>query len=423
MKMNKHITEIILHNYRGYKHTAIPISAGLNVIYGEGDAGKSALEKALRWCLLDEKQGKFINKKITTPKGKIKSNEEVYVQVTFNTGEIIRRGADSSTVNLYWVGHVDKPFEEWGDPIKNFKEVPEDVLKVCNLSDVNVGKQFDSHFLLSSKGSEIAKDLNKRVNLEIIDTSQSNAKHFVTKVKREKEASEFNLKKFEQDLKAYDYLEEMGVALDEVEKVEKAIADNKEAQREIGLLLNTLDEAGEKLDKLKSVVSFKSEIESLQELTEKYEKLSMIRGEVDSTLSQLSQNGGLRAKYTNTISFKENVLEIGELEKKITESKKEIDSIDELLGLADVDKSSLEKVIAFKKEVDEIMELEKRIKTLNTDYDFISGVLDSVEKNAVEIRKKEVEIRDMRENLHGVCPTCGQELNSSDLEDHFEEVV
>ncbi len=410
---NIYITEVELHNYRGFKHSVIPITPGLNVIYGEGDAGKSALEKALGWCLYDAKQGKFINKGITTNKGKIKSKEEVYVQTTFSTGDIIRRGADSTTPNLYWIGKVGVPFEEWGDPIKNFKDVPEDVRKIINIGSVNIGKQFDSHFLLSSKGSEIARDLNKMVNLEIIDSSQSNAKHFVTKIKREKGASEFNLAKYEKDLESYSYLEAMKVSLEIAEEVEKDIVANKESQREVGVLLNTLDESDEKMGKFKSILLFKTQVEALQELTNKVDSLSIERETVKSTLSQIAQNGDLIAKYKEALQFKEVVSSIAEIESKVTEIRNSRNTIASLLDSSNVEIAVChnEQIIDFKKDVERVLELTRKIDELNKEYGEIEKLLDSIDDNKNLIREKESELVELRKNLKGVCPTCGRAFN------------
>jgi DNA repair protein SbcC/Rad50 len=415
-----HIIEVILHNYRGYDHNVIPITPGLNVIFGEGDSGKSALEKALRWCLLNERQGKFVNKKITTKKKNIKSSEEVYVQVTFNTGDTIRRGADSSTNNLYWIGHVDIPFEQWGDPIKNFgNDVPPDVQKVINLSSVNVGKQFDSHFLLSSKGGEIAKDLNKMVNLEIIDTSQSNIKHLVSKIRKEKELAEFNLEKYQKELESYDYLPDMEKALDEVESVQASIQENKESQKEIGLLLNLLDGVEEKIEKLESVITFKSHVENLQELKEKIGGISKEYNIIESALSQLSENKEHIHTCKDVVEFKDNINDIVSVEAEIKEISLTCESICTLLGEADTKEiiSEKKKIIAFKPQIEEITSLESKIQSLDSDYEFISKSLDTLEVLFTETKVKKEEILEMKKNLKGVCPTCGRAF------DECKEVV
>lgn len=407
-----HIVEIVLHNYRGYKHTVIPITAGLNVIYGEGDAGKSALEKALRWCLLDERQKRFARNNILTKGGKIKSNEEVYVQVTFDTGDIIRRGADSTTPNLYWIGHIDKPYEEWGAPIKNFKEVPDEVKQTINLSDVNVDKQFDSHFLLSQKGSEIAKDLNKMVNLEIIDTSLSNAKHFVTKVKKAKENTEFNLATYEKDLESYSYLEEMGQAITEVEQMVEALAEKKEAMKEVGLLLNTLDEADESRQKCNQIMAFQKPVEELYELISKMDTLYNKCEEVDSMLSKLQQNQYLKEDLVHITSFKDTIQNIEEQDRQLRSLREQVANVESLLKQAYPDTSKQRTIVKYKKGVLELIERAEKIEVINYKYDEVAKLLDTIESNDILIAQKEKEVAELRKGLTGVCPTCGQSLEN-----------
>jgi len=409
---NRYIVEAILHNYRGYDHCVVPFTDGLNVIYGEGDAGKSALEKALRWCLLNEKQGKYVNKKILTPKKNIKSNEEVYVQVTFNTGEVIRRASDSTTPNMYYIGNVNTPFEEWGDPIKNFNDVPEDVFKITNMNSINVGKQFDSHFLLSSKGGDIAKELNKLVNLEIIDSSTSNVNHFVSKVKKEKEALELNIAKYETELQSYSYLDDMEKALIEVEELNAKVEKLRKGVEDVKETIYTIQGVEAEHYHFSKVAEFKSNIEAIQALQEKTSSLSIDRGKVDSSLSQLRENGDLRAKYEGILSHTNRVAEITVMESTINELTTKYNAIGSLVEKADVAETIMkyQKIISFSDKLEELETLGKTITGLNQDYDTVHEQLETIESISHSIDKKKKEIEELKNGLEGVCPLCGQPI-------------
>lgn len=410
-----YIKKVELHNYRGYKHEVISLSQGLNSFIGKGDSGKSAALKGITWCLYNEKQGNFINKKVKTPKGKIKSNEEVYVQVTFDTGDIIRRGADSSTPNLYWIGVEGIPL---GDPIKTFKDIPDEVKKVVNLASINIGAQFESHFLLSSKGGDIAKELNKLVNLEIIDTSRSNAKHFVTKIKREKESIEFDLKKYEHNLQSYAYLEDMDRFLSEVEELENIIKTLEDNKNEISFLLDTIESIEQKKDKAGRILKFKENIKATQALEAEIGLLTIEAQKIDSSLSILIESTQNRSKYEATTSYKERVKGIIEIEKVIGALEEEKDDLEKLLEIAGYRSNSthLNSMVNYKTLVDSILHLKNEIVVLGKEYDEIKDLLDILENNRKTLDKKREYVVELKKGLKGVCPTCGRSFKGGNCD-------
>ena len=51
------ITKIEIKNFQSHKHTVIDFSNGVNVIIGSSDCGKSAIIKAMRWCITNSPAG------------------------------------------------------------------------------------------------------------------------------------------------------------------------------------------------------------------------------------------------------------------------------------------------------------------------------------------------------------------------------
>ncbi len=217
-----YIKSVIFHNYRGYKHTSIDFSPGLNLLNGNGDAGKSAFLKGLRWVCVNESQGKFINTSITTKAGKIRSGEEVYVQLLLSTGDIVRRYANSSSPNNYLLGHIATPEEGWKHFYK-VKEIPDEIQSLLNMGAINIQKQFDPHFLLSSNGAEVARELNKMVHLEKIDSSTKKINSIVSGLKKATEDAKKDVEKFDKELSMYYYLPQMDKHIAEVEELEECI--------------------------------------------------------------------------------------------------------------------------------------------------------------------------------------------------------
>ncbi|WDC83992.1 ATP-binding protein [Caloramator sp. mosi_1] len=52
-----YIKSIEIENFQSHKHTKLDLSENLNVIVGPSDNGKSAIIRALKWCLFNEPKG------------------------------------------------------------------------------------------------------------------------------------------------------------------------------------------------------------------------------------------------------------------------------------------------------------------------------------------------------------------------------
>lgn len=144
------ITKIKLTNFQKHKSLEAEFTPGLNVIVGPSDAGKSAIFRALDFALNN---------------GAKKSNVVSYgektasVELTINNRAIKREKGKSK--NIYEVD--DQLLKAFG------ANVPDEVANVTNLSEINFQSQHDKSFLLSATPGEVARYLNKLINLDVID--------------------------------------------------------------------------------------------------------------------------------------------------------------------------------------------------------------------------------------------------------------
>jgi len=121
----------------------------VTTIVGSTDAGKSAIIRALRWLFLNQPRGKKYIRHGA-------SNCSVSVSID---GRIIKRSKGKR--NYYQLD--DQIFKAFGN---NVPSPIEDVLKVTEL---NFQKQHDASFWLSLTPTEVGKQLNSIVNMELMD--------------------------------------------------------------------------------------------------------------------------------------------------------------------------------------------------------------------------------------------------------------
>lgn len=167
------IHSIEIENFQSHKHSTISLSSGVNALVGNSDCGKSAVLRALCWAILNSPSGDaHLSYWIKTKSGGIKTGAscEVTVTVGDHDGKADVSRVRSSSFNgyrLYTGGDQANLFEALRT------DVPVQVSKTLNLGTVNIQRQLDGPFLLSSTPGEVARYINSLVNLTKIDEYQS----------------------------------------------------------------------------------------------------------------------------------------------------------------------------------------------------------------------------------------------------------
>jgi len=152
------ISTIHIENFQCHRNLTIDLDPCVTVLTGTNGAGKSAIIRALRWWALNEWQGKadqmiHWDADRATVTGTVDGN--------FITREKGKKG------NLYTLN---------GDELEavGAGKVPEPIAKIINLTEENFQEQHDPAFWFNLTAGQVAKSLNKIVNLSTIDTSLEN---------------------------------------------------------------------------------------------------------------------------------------------------------------------------------------------------------------------------------------------------------
>jgi len=164
------ITSLDITNFQSHSESHLEFSPHVNAIRGGSDQGKSAVLRALLWCITNSPSGDaYVSDWNKTPKGAIKAGARTAVGV-FTNGFSVGRVRDS-TFNGY------KIFD--GEDTQQFEalhtDVPKAVETAFNLGSVNIQRQMDPPFLISSTPGEAARFINSLVNLSDIDLTLSEA--------------------------------------------------------------------------------------------------------------------------------------------------------------------------------------------------------------------------------------------------------
>lgn len=259
------IQRIQLTNFQSHEDTDISFESGLNVLVGQSDSGKTAILRALRWVFWNRPGGDEF-------RSHWGGDTRVVVELT--DGNVITRKKGKAGRNAYTLN--GKEYVAFG------QDVPEDIMKVINITDVNLQQQMDSPFLLSETPGEVAKHFNKVANLDVIDHATSYINKKLNAIQADIKHHEKNVEKMNEDLEALpdiEAYEEQVEYLESLEETKRSTANSR--------------------DKLSSVIRGLQRIEARKEIARKGTKgekqvdallqLHRERGQVVTRISSLKR--------------------------------------------------------------------------------------------------------------------------------------
>ena len=149
------LQKLLIRNFQCWKKLDIDIAHGITTVCGSSDVGKSALVRILQWIATNKPTGdSFVRDGATKAIGQLISENNTITRI---------RGKG---INIYKLN--DRVFTAFGN------DVPKPIAKVLRMSDINFQKQHDLPFWFSETAGEVSRQLNRIINLDIIDISLAN---------------------------------------------------------------------------------------------------------------------------------------------------------------------------------------------------------------------------------------------------------
>ena len=340
-----------LTNFQTHHHLIIDFDSNVTTIIGPSDEGKSAIKRAIEWVCLNQPAGNdFMNWD--------EGINNVSVALTTDLGTVIRSWNKGE--NLYILKYPNKEPKEY----KAFgRTVPEPIEQFLQMSDINFQGQHDQPFWFCNTAGEVSRNLNKIVNLDLIDVT-------LAKLDSQKRATETL---FEDSAKRIERAKDEYMGLSYVEKLN---ADMITLKQKAAISIATR----KKHDKLYEIEK------ALVDNTLKIKRLNKILSDSKPIIK-------LGNKYN-----KQNL--------EITKLESHTHKINELLPLADMtppDTNKLRQHWQIKKET------EQKINKLGRVLIDINAIIFIAKENKSIIEKLNKELKELTK---GLCPICQTPLKS-----------
>jgi len=231
------IKSLTLRNFQSHKDTYLEFHPGLNVIIGETDSGKTAIIRAWKWLTRNRPSG---NEFRSTWGG----DTEVIAAMEGNVISRLRTKSD----NQYQLN--DTLFEA----VKT--DVPDEIIQVLNVNEINLQQQLDSPFLLSKSPGAVAEHFNKVAHLDQIDTGLKNVQSWIRSLEQDTKSDQKRVQELQEELHQFDHLEKMEVEIEVLEQLEQDFitkSNQKSRLVDIAKELNQILEAKEALQQTISI--------------------------------------------------------------------------------------------------------------------------------------------------------------------------
>lgn len=298
------IKSLQIQNFQSWKSINLKFDLGVNVIVGPSDSGKSAILRALLWAITNRPSGEAF---------KSCWGGETFVDLELEKQTISR---EKGKENLYIISSSDlkKPVE-----FKAFgQDVPEEISNALNISDINIQRQMDAPFLLSSTPGEVGRILNQAVRLDIIDKAQKNIASMLRQEKTLLLNAQSTINSKKEELEKYKWLPVAEGCIAKLESLSAQISQTTSLTIDLSHVINDINTLALSLQENSVVLVYSSEIDNLIDLDKDIEKqndllnaIFNIHDDIASTekqIKQLSQITKAEEQVNELITIQQNYI-------------------------------------------------------------------------------------------------------------------
>lgn len=431
---------IVIRNFQSHKETVLELSPTVNSLEGVSDSGKSAVLRSLLWCLTNKPDGvAFASNWAKDKKGKLKDDVRVSID------NITRfRTADTNGYIRYVPGKDPQTYEA----LKG--TVPPDIESAINIGGVNIQRQMDPPFLLSSTPGDAARYVNELIGLVEIDAYQKALKGKAHDNANSLKDENKRLSEAEAALAQYDWVAGAKEKVDELAGIE-ATCTSLEADLAKLSELDVLNEVSAELKEAEDLEKKATKLIASCPDTERLEsEVAMLKqvDEADALIAQLIESKAVAStaddkifalSQINTAALEADIAalkyveEASDLKREVIESTRIVaEATGRIDTLAKINIPALEAELAF---LDDSLTKDKgicnelfpsinmmpRVEALIQDGTAVTGQIEAATNDIAAIDEAaalNAKIAEAHTELHGAddflkgkaCPICGKPL-------------
>lgn len=338
------IDKLELKNFQAHLSSKFEFHPGINIITGQSDQGKSSIIRALHWLFFNKPSGKeFMSW------GQDKCIVSAYIR-----GNIIRR-YKTSTINRYVINSQKL------DAVRS--DVPRELHEIINFTPTNLQLQDDPYFLLHSNSGDVAKQLNKVVGIDQIDSSLQ----FVNRIVRQQNTVISIIKKdineTQQKLRRYADVDLIEASISKYNNLQKSLEEIKSKKHALGQYVQNVERLQKTVDLDIILKKAERKVSKVNELLHNLQKNREMQNSLKKYVIQTSELYDFVEKsspiITQTTKLLKQFLDVQGVLKEIKQQKKDFLIVQELFEYQEILITCEEQAEQSNKELEEYKKLIK----------------------------------------------------------------
>ncbi|MDR7869960.1 MAG: AAA family ATPase [Tissierellaceae bacterium] len=265
----KYLKTVILENFQSHKYTSVNFDEGLNVILGPSDSGKTAIIRGIKWALYNEPSGDYFIRE---------GESEASVTLIFSDNTKIKRFRSKSKNSyvLFKKNGEEVKYEGFGTSVPT--EIIEEIgIKKIQLDSdatnaINISEQLEGSFLLSEKNSTRAGAIGRLIGVNVIDDALKDTLKDIRNLSNTKKSTELRISKIEDELKEYEYLEELNTKLKKAEELRHVIHEKANKQEKLKTCYYRYKQLNQEFNIINVQITKLKNVEDIDPLVQKIEK-------------------------------------------------------------------------------------------------------------------------------------------------------
>ena len=407
------IQSVQIENFQSHAMTRLEFSPGINALVGDSDCGKSAVMRAILWCITNQSQGiADISDWCKTRKGGLRAGDRCLVSISTNPGDGCRdvsriRSTEFNGYEVYSGGDDTDKYEALRT------DVPSEVSSAFGIGDVNIQWQMDPQFLVSMGAGEAARYINSLVNLDDIDIAMSAVNSMSRETAQDIRAAAQEVDSLHAEVDSLQWVDRLKELADRAGRLNDCVLDAMAREKSLKDGLDAHGKAMETATRLSSAIG---------RVEEAMKNASSISSSLDRAISRCNRLQASLRDYREASRKASRLQGLDRAQDAVARAQDALSAMEKAsrrsrcgnmaqyraaVRTASIDLADLERILPrIQRMGDALYRQESRAK-------YLRNLCSTYRGEQEDIRQAEEELHTLLEGLEGqVCPCCGQEIHN-----------
>lgn len=363
------LTQVVLENFQSHEHSVFDIADGLNVFTGESSNGKSALMRAMRWLM--DNHGKSQRESFIRH-----GTDFAKVTALFDNGMKVSRVIHSKAHrDNGWVIYDPIEGERSGnthmlDEVRELFGYTKVQHDTNDELDVNFMNQGDGWYFIGDHvtASKRAKAIGAIFGTHYTDAVMKDLERELRKVRQEVKIREEDLESAENNIKSFDYLEDVEALMVQVQALIESLQQKDERKHGIDELMVKHQELDAQKKTLEEILDSTANLDDVNKLMDDLTDNHKQYGVITQLLSRQAQ---IIADGQHSKEIMNNLSHVDEASNNLEQLQKIVNDFKQLSDITQRERANREERMSVQRTLDELKHLDdaaSAIERMNKQY-------------------------------------------------------